>query len=619
MNPTSPYRGNPRVARAVSPLLLLLASAATAAPPAAVSPGELARAAEVPGGCPTFSWTLDETAAGYELVVMRLAAGVDPEAVLRRRIDGRALAWSPDRAACLAPGEYAWSVRALEAAEREAQRAPTWAAPRRFAVPAAPSAVEVAAALETLRRWQAGQAAGTFAEPATPPRPGRPAFAAREVEVGTSAGAALRGDNPAPTGEEYGVLGLTSSPLGAGVAAVNRGVGPDLALDGATTGQADALFREDGIDRPSSSPQSFDIRNTLAGGMTLRVNGVPVVTTATDQDTLAALACSPGQVAKRTGSGWICGADDDTLAALPCAPGEIAIRQTQGWTCQAGGSGIYLAGNQLQLAGNTFNVLEGSGSGLDADLLDGLSSTAFATSLHDHFGQTWIGLAQEGLHLTNGVTSPQARALVGEVVAQDGQAVVGLANAPDGSGTGVLGRVSATSGAGTGVTGEVASPDGRGVIGRATAANGAPRGVYGESASSNDGAGVHGESLPDAGPGAGVCGVAHSIQGAGVVAENLTPGADLWLAGEGANSTDADFTEAALDRTSNHPGRASTSATPAPATCGSPSTASRWSPSTPTRTSSATSRATSARWRSASSPAGPAHHPAARPISPATS
>ncbi len=517
---------DPRLARAVAPLLLLLASAVSAAPPAAVSPGELARAAEVPGGCPTFSWTLDETAAGYELVVMALAAGAEPQAVLRRRIDGRALAWSTDRAACLPPGEYAWSVRALGTTDPAAPGDPAWAPPRRFAVPSAPSAAEVAAALDTLRRWQATRAADAPAELVDTPRAIEPGVTARQVEVGTSAGAALRGDNPASAGEEYGVLGLTSSLSGAGVAAVNRGAGPDLILDGATTGQADALLREDGIDRPSSSPQSFDIRNTLAGGMTVRVDGVPVVTTATDQD---------------------------TLGALGCVAGEIPLRGSNLWTCAPGTGATYLAGNQLQLSGNTFNVLEGSGSGLDADLLDGLSSTDFAASLHDHFGQTWIGLATEGLHLTNGVTTSQARALVGEVVAQDGQAVVGLANAPNGSGTGVLGRVSATSGPGTGVAGEVASPDGRGVVGRATAPTGAPRGVYGESASSNDGAGVHGESLPDVGPGAGVRGVAHSFQGAGIVAENLTPGADLWLAGDGAGSTRADLTEAALDRASNHP------------------------------------------------------------------
>jgi hypothetical protein len=40
-------------------------------------------------------------------------------------------------------------------------------------------------------------------------------------------------------------------------------------------------------------------------------------------------------------------------------------------TCETDDNTTYAAGNQLSLEGTTFNVVEGSGSGLDADLLDG--------------------------------------------------------------------------------------------------------------------------------------------------------------------------------------------------------------------------------------------------------
>ncbi len=49
----------------------------------------------------------------------------------------------------------------------------------------------------------------------------------------------------------------------------------------------------------------------------------------------------------------------------------------------------YTAGNQLSLSGTTFNVVEGSGSGLDADTLDGLDASAFASASHNHDNRYW--------------------------------------------------------------------------------------------------------------------------------------------------------------------------------------------------------------------------------------
>ncbi len=56
-----------------------------------------------------------------------------------------------------------------------------------------------------------------------------------------------------------------------------------------------------------------------------------------------------------------------------CAAGSSirAIAADGTVTCEPDDNTAYAAGNQLSLAGTTFNVIEGAGSGLDADLLDG--------------------------------------------------------------------------------------------------------------------------------------------------------------------------------------------------------------------------------------------------------
>jgi hypothetical protein len=71
-----------------------------------------------------------------------------------------------------------------------------------------------------------------------------------------------------------------------------------------------------------------------------------------DTDTLSGLSCTNGQIAKWNGTTWVCAADNDTDTT-------------------------YTAGNQLGLTGTRFDVLEGSGSGLDADLLDGQNGSYY--------------------------------------------------------------------------------------------------------------------------------------------------------------------------------------------------------------------------------------------------
>jgi hypothetical protein len=101
---------------------------------------------------PTFAWGGLEGAQSYELVVYRVGrqdAEADP--ILSHRTAGPSFAWTPSLDRCLLPGEdYAWSVRAIT---RDGLS--EWAEPLFFEIAPQPSAEELAAALELLRRQRA--------------------------------------------------------------------------------------------------------------------------------------------------------------------------------------------------------------------------------------------------------------------------------------------------------------------------------------------------------------------------------------------------------------------------------------------------------------------------------
>ncbi len=314
----------------------------------AVSPGETDRAVEAASGCPTFSWSAAPGATGYELAVLRLDRGEEPELVWTRAVAGSATSWSPSRRDCLeSGGRYAWTVRVLGADGGSGDV--EWAEARRFDVPGAPSADEVAAAVATLERWrQAGgesPGAGTIVGESHPEMaPSRRRTSASAPGDGTggpnanvaSGVAAIRGENPDTSGGAYGLLGINHSPAGAAVAARNESAGADLVLDGEANAATDTLLRQDSLDRPSANPESFDFRNSGSGAMKLKVDGVDVVTTATDEDTLGALSCPDGEIAKRVAGLWQCAADADRLALLACSTGQIAkMDPGANWSCAA--------------------------------------------------------------------------------------------------------------------------------------------------------------------------------------------------------------------------------------------------------------------------------------------
>lgn len=276
-----------------------------------VSPGAADRLTTVEARCPTFSWSGEPGASEYEIVVYRIvderirsnpgALNLEAcEEVLYTVVPGGAAAWQPDLPQGLQRGaDYVWFVRArFDDDGREEREAGPWSEGRFFSIADSVTEGELEQALSVVRQFLEQHPEGgaepvrneAFLEKGQSPR--GPTLEDRSSDGAAksvpTAVAAIRGSIPDSGGETYGVVGLSASTDGAGVAAANTGGGPDLVLDGSADGLSDALISESGIDRPSAVPQTFSIGNSAGGGMALQVDGAAVLTTAStiDADTL---------------------------------------------------------------------------------------------------------------------------------------------------------------------------------------------------------------------------------------------------------------------------------------------------------------------------------------------
>lgn len=166
----------------------------------------------------------------------------------------------------------------------------------------------------------------------------------------TSTSAAVRGAQGEASGSTAGILGTAASPDGFGLVGAHESDGFDLALDGSSLGHADALFNEEGIDRPSSSDEVFTLFNSGSGTLILSVEGNVE---------------SGGRVLGKSlwvPSGQVVGDDRSITATAVSMTSLDASAATAVVLPSAGISGA------------------GAGSGLDADVLDGLQGSAYATT-----------------------------------------------------------------------------------------------------------------------------------------------------------------------------------------------------------------------------------------------
>lgn len=331
-----------------------------------VSPGATDRLAGVEVRCPTFSWQAVSDAKQYEIVVYEFPQVIDlagwtlDEAVevLFVELPAGVVSWTPAFESGLRRGaDYVWFVRpVLGDIDIEGARASDWSEPRFFRVVGTAwqegvatvggSGGEVPAARSKTASRKTGSGAHGESDD-------RRTMATRMGEAKakdiSTAIAAIRGEIPDVTGETYGVTGISNSVEGAGFGAVNTAGGADLMLDGSADGETDTAIRQSGIDRYAPSAQVFDITNSGAGSMTLRVDGVNVVTTVTDQDTLGDLGCGNGLLARWNGGSWVCSPDSDTVAALPCTVNQVAKWTGSAWVCAQDDDTVFQIGPGLIL------------------------------------------------------------------------------------------------------------------------------------------------------------------------------------------------------------------------------------------------------------------------------
>jgi len=294
--------------------LMIAALSSTAFATQGVSPGAMERFAQVEQRCPTFSWEAEVGAALYEIVAYAIHEKADPATseltaetqALYSQISGAATSWTPSAEQCFAPGgRYVWFVRAVhELAGDEVIEAGEWSEGRYFTLPAGPTAVEVARAVEVLRRWEAANGGEAFplataadpaADPAAFPVPAAVSGAGSGAGAGggasrregegedqlksvTTSPAAIRGHHPLLNGIAYGVVGTTTAAGGAGIGAAHLEGGADLILDGSMDGETDTRFWEGGLDRPSPDNEIFWVRNSGAGDIALAVEGTLAAT-----------------------------------------------------------------------------------------------------------------------------------------------------------------------------------------------------------------------------------------------------------------------------------------------------------------------------------------------------
>ncbi|MFQ5525967.1 MAG: hypothetical protein ACE5GX_06850 [Thermoanaerobaculia bacterium] len=380
--------------------------------PKPVSPGSSLRIGLIGDTCPSFSWGGVTGAASYEIAAYSIEGDREPGAeVLRHRVPGSALSWTPGLDRCLRPRvSYAWAVRAVD----QHGSAGEWSAASFFEIAAEPTPDEVRRALGVLSSYLESIGAGVEVPKSIPSPQDGPDLQAPAVAaaIGTEgdpgpralavpASTALTAEGSPTTGVVFGVHGISKSTGGGSVGVA----GESTAASGDTTGVYGQVASAAGAAGVFDNTASGDILRGLAAGVeVLTVEGTGDVTAtsfsgdgsgltsvnAGSADDLACVTCVSASeldfsAANLNAAGTV--AADWVNTAFPWADNEVSDTLTIG----AAGSvadgalsaNVSLLGQTIESAEITdgtvtaTDIADGAGSGLDADSVDSIDSAAF--------------------------------------------------------------------------------------------------------------------------------------------------------------------------------------------------------------------------------------------------
>ncbi|HSF18162.1 MAG TPA: hypothetical protein VLK65_21690 [Vicinamibacteria bacterium] len=375
--------------------------------PKTVSPGDNQAVLEIAERCPTFSWGAVEGAIHFDLVVYEIQEGhvgetAEPKPVVRASVPGNVNSWTPSLRESLDRGkQYAWYIRATDEWE-----AGDWSEGRFFRLEAVPSVEEVVTALDVLTRFLESRGETQpleqlekladpvrIREPVEEPHvepPSGPTNHHEQALAFASGLSAIHAGLPDTEGVTYGLVGVSHSFSGAGLAADNTAGGPDLVLGGATTS---LRMTESGIDVPSAADQTFNVQNSGAGAMTLQVDGNKAFHAGNDG---SGSGLDADLLDGSDSSAFAIASHNHTGTYAPASHTHSGADITSGTVGQSFVDATIARDAEIM---PTILANDGAGSTLDADLLDGVHASSFASANHSHNGpltqvrrfQGWVG------------------------------------------------------------------------------------------------------------------------------------------------------------------------------------------------------------------------------------